>query len=97
MFSHRIKSIASTMATIAVLSAVATTAIATGFTLYRSIEKNVYDTVRFDMYFYGGQEEVLDDVYKAFERHKIKILDEYTTQRYKCSPDMEPIISGKLF
>jgi len=92
MFSHRIKSIASTMATIAVLSAVATTAIATGFTLYRSIEKNVYDTVRFDMYFYGGQEEVLDDVYKAFERHKIKILDEYTTQRYKCSPDMEPII-----
>ena len=92
MFSHRVKSIASTMATIAVLSAVATTAIATGFTLYRSVEKNVYDTIGYDMYFYGGQEEVLDDIYMAFERHKVKILDEYTTQRYKCSPKMEPII-----
>ncbi len=92
MFSHRVKSIASTMATIAVLSAIATTAIATGFTLYSSVEKNVYDTIGYDMYFYGGQEEVLDDIYMAFERHKVKILDEYTAQRYKCSPTMEPII-----
>ena len=37
-FSHRMKSISSVMATIAVLSAVATTAIATGYTLYYNIE-----------------------------------------------------------
>ena len=92
MFTHKIKTIASTMATIAVLSAVATTAIATGFTLYSSIEKNTYDTNGYDMYFYGGQEEVLDYIYKAFEKHNVRIIDEYTTQRYKCSPEVEPIV-----
>ena len=92
MFSHRMKSIGSVMATIAVLSAVATTAIATGFTLYSSVEESTYDTIGYDMYFYGGQEELLDDVRRAFQKHNVRIIDEYTTQRYKCSPEIKPII-----
>ena len=96
MFSHRMKSIGSVMATIAVLSAVATTAIATGFTLYKSVEKNTYDIINYDMYFYGGQEELLDDVHRAFKNYNTKIIDEYTTQRYKCSPKMDPIIYGNM-
>ncbi len=91
-FSHRMRSIGSTMATIAILSAVATTAIATGFTLYKNIEKNTYDIIGYDMYFYGGQEKILDDIYRAFEKHHTKIIEEYTTQRYITSPQMEKIV-----
>jgi Predicted permease. len=46
------------------------------------------------MYFYGGQEELLDDVYGAFEKYNVKIIEEYTTQRYTCVPQMEPIVIG---
>ncbi len=91
-FSHRMKSIAAVMATIAVLSAVATTALATGFTLYRNVEKNTYDIIGWDMYFYGGQEVLLDDIYDAFKKHNTKVFDSYTTQRYITRPEMETII-----
>jgi len=91
-FSHRMKSIASVMATIAVLSAVATTALATGFTLYRNVEKNTYDIVGWDMYFYGSQEELLDNINDVFKNQNTKILDSYTTQRYTTQPEMDPII-----
>ena len=70
------------MATIAVLSAVATTAIATGFTLYSSTEKNAYESIGYDMYFYGGQEKVLDDIHRAIEEAGAQITDEKTVQRY---------------
>lgn len=88
-FSHRVKSIAAVMATIAVLSAVATTAIATGYTLYHNIENNTYKILGYDMYFYGGQEEVLDNVEAAFEAHGNKIIEEFTAQRYTSSPDIK--------
>lgn len=91
-FSHRMKSIGSVMATIAVLSAVATTAIATGFTLYRNIEKNTYDMIGYDLYFYGGQETLLDDVEDAFENHGVKSKDKYTTQLYRSNPKTEAIV-----
>lgn len=88
-FSHRIKSIGAVMATIAVLSAVATTAIATGYTLYSNIENNVYGVLGYDMYFYGGQEEILDDVRAAFREHGNEIIHEFTTQRYTSASNVE--------
>lgn len=91
-FSHRMRSIGTVMATIAVLSAVATTAIATGYTLYYNLENNVYEQLGYDMYFYGGQEEVLDDVEAAFAAHGNKIIEEFTAQRYTCSSSIE--VSG---
>ena len=91
-FAHRMKSIGTVMATIAVLSAVATTAIATGYTLYTNIEKNTYKLVGYDMYFYGGQEQVLADVKAAFKAHNHEITDEFTAQRYTCSPALNMVI-----
>ncbi|TCO79335.1 FtsX-like permease family protein [Marinisporobacter balticus] len=88
-FYHRVKSIAMVMATIAVLSAVATTAIATGYTLYNNIENNTYEQLGYDMYFYGGQEELLGDVEAAFEAHGNEIIEEFTAQRYTCSPSAD--------
>lgn len=88
-FSHRMRSIGNVMATIAVLSAVATTAIATGYTLYYNIENNVYEQLGYDMYFYGGQEEVLDDVEAAFAANGNKIIEEFTAQRYTCPSSIE--------
>jgi len=93
-FAHRMKSIGSVMATITVLSAVATTAIATGFTLYKNIEKNTYDTIGYDMYFYGGQEELLDKMYNIFENHHTEITEEYTTDRYQATPELKTVKLG---
>lgn len=90
-FSHRMKSISSVMATIAVLSAVATTAIATGYTLYYNIEVNVYDKLGYDMYFYGRQEELLDDVKAAFAAHGNEIIHQITEQRYVCTPSQKDL------
>lgn len=91
-FSHRMRSIGSVMATIAVLSAVATTAIATGFTLYSSIEKATYNNIGYDMYFYTSQEGLIDRVHEVFKRHDTKITGEYTTKRYQCVPQIKPVV-----
>ena len=86
-FSHRMKSLASVMATIAVLSAVAVTAIATGFTLYSNAEKNSYSSVGFDLYYYVGQKDMTDKVHQAFQNHHGVIENEYTLQLYEATPD----------
>lgn len=88
-FSHRMKSIASVMATIAVLSAVAVTAIATGFTLYSNAEKNTYSNVGFDLYYYEGATDLTPKVRQAFQDHNGKILKEYTVALYEAAPKME--------
>ncbi|HXK98289.1 MAG TPA: ABC transporter permease, partial [Limnochordia bacterium] len=82
IFGHRIRSIGSVMAVIAVMSAVGVTAIATGYTLYGSMEASTYDQLNFDLYFYGGR-EVHDEVHNVFAKHGIKIVDEYTVTRYQ--------------
>lgn len=94
-FAHRIRSVGFALATIAVLSAVATTAIATGFTLYANTEKNAYESIGYDLYFYGNQEKVLDDIYKAIEKHGAKVTEEQTVQRYFVDPIIEPVIIGE--
>lgn len=95
-FSHRMKSIASVMATIAVLSAVATTAIATGFTLYSNTENNTYGNTGFDMYFYGGQKELLKEVHEVFEKNSIRITEEYTAELYEAVPKLKTVFIGEM-
>ena len=90
-FAHRIRSIGAAMATIAVLSAVATTAIATGFTLYANTEKNSYEMIGYDMRFYGGQDKVLDEIHKALDEQGSQVKDEMTIQRYVVYPELEAI------
>lgn len=94
-FSHKMKSIASVMATIAVLSAVATTAIATGFTLYSNAEKNTYGIIGYDMYFIGGEKEPLNEVHDVLQRNNSQVIDEYTTKLYEAKPKMETLYIGE--
>ena len=91
-FSHRMGTIGSVMATIAILSAVATTGIATGYTLYSSAETNTYENIGYDLYFYGGQDELSDDIKKAFDTHNTRVIQEYTTPLYICQPRMDTFI-----
>ncbi|MBN2853130.1 MAG: ABC transporter permease, partial [Clostridia bacterium] len=85
-FSHRIKSIAGAMATIAVLSAVSTTIIATGYTLYNSIEANTYMNIGYDMFYYSGNLQLIDGVHALFSKYDIDIQSEYQTGRFTCKP-----------
>ena len=94
-FNHRVRSIASTMATIAVLSAVATTAVATGYTLYKNAEKDTYSRVGFDAYFYGS-EELLDDVYQAFKNHGVE-FESYTSERLVARPELRITLDDWLY
>ncbi len=87
-FNHRVRSIGATMATIAILSAVAITAVATGYNLYKNDENDTLQTIGFDLYFYGGQEVLLDDVYQAFETHGVEFED-YTTDRLQVRPQLK--------
>ncbi len=95
-FSHRMKTIASVMATITVLSAVATTAIATGFTLYSNTRNNTYGNVGFDMYFYGGGKALSEELHEVFRSNNIKITDEYTMDLYEAAPEIETVMIGTM-
>ena len=92
-FNHRIKSIGGLMAAIAVLSAVAVTVIASGYTLYATVEKSTYDTVGYDLYFYTDNEQVLHDVHAAFAEYDVNIIDEHTTYRYQAWPRTDMFVA----
>lgn len=85
--SHRVRTISSVMATIAVLSAVATTAISFGYTLYSNVYKNTYENVGYDMYLYGAQQNLLDEIDNIFKKHNVRIIERYTTNRNVCTSD----------
>lgn len=94
--SHRMKTIASVMATITVLSAVATTAIATGFTLYSNTRNNTYGNIGYDMYFFGGGEELSDGIHEIFKINNVKVTGEYTVNLYEASPGIETVMIGDM-
>lgn len=93
--SHRMKSIASVMATIAVLSAVASTAIATGFTLYSNAERNTYSNTGFDLVFYGNLGALQDQVHEVFEGNHIKIEQEDAISLYEAHLKADPVFIGE--
>lgn len=90
--SHRMKSIASVMATIAVLSAVASTAIATGFTLYSNAERNTYINTGSDMIYYGGDAALQQKINRVFEANHVKIDREETTALYEAVPKLKNVV-----
>ncbi|WP_261178118.1 FtsX-like permease family protein [Anaerobacillus sp. CMMVII] len=92
--SHQMNSLSSLMATIAVLSAVATTAIATGFTLYSNVEINTYNTIGYDLYYYGGQEQITDQIEVVFEGNNTSITEKRTFDLYGSKPEIKPITVG---
>ncbi|MEL7656290.1 MAG: ABC transporter permease, partial [Bacillota bacterium] len=90
--SHRMKSIASIMATIAVLSAVATTAIATGFTLYSNAEKNTYRNTGFDLAYHSSDQTLKEQIHEAIEDNMGKIEGETTVDLYETYPKIKTIM-----
>ena len=92
--SHRMKSIASVMATIAELSAVAATAIATGFTLYGNAERNTYSNTGFDLAYYGGDATLGAEIDDVMAQKKVRIEQEATITLYEAVPESNDIVVG---
>ena len=92
--SHRMKSIASVMATIAVLSAVASTAIATGFTLYSNAERNTYGNTGADLVYYSGDEALREGLHQALASDHVKMEREETISLYEATPKSKNIVIG---
>ncbi len=90
--SHRMKSIASVMATIAVLSAVAATAIATGFTLYSNAERNTYSNIGFDLVYYGEKVALQDEMHGVFETNHVNINRKDIVELNEVDPKTESIM-----
>lgn len=88
LLSHRTRTMASMMATIAILVAIGTTAIAFGYTLYESAEQETFGRNSFDVHFYTGDETVVDDLYEVFEKHDVEITDQIIFQRYASKPSL---------
>lgn len=86
LLAHKSKTMAGTMGTIAVLVAVSTTAIAFGHTIYKSTEKNIYETSSFDVWYYTDDQAVDGDIKAVLENEGLDITDEVHFQRYVCSP-----------
>lgn len=93
--SHRMKSIASVMATIAVLSAVAVTAIATGFTLYGNAERNTYSNTGFDLVYYGAQPSVYTEIDDIFSKNGKQIDEEYAAALFEAAPQVRTVVVGE--
>jgi putative ABC transport system permease protein len=89
--SHRMGSISTLMGTIAILTAVATTAIATGYTLYNNVEENTNNTIGYDLYFYGEEEGLIDQVYETFEKYKTAVSESYSVELYRTEPAMRNV------
>ena len=89
LLSHKARTLAGTMGTIAVLVAVATTAIAFGYTIYQGTEDNVYEMCCFDVWYYTDDEAADENVYAILDEYDLTVTDEVSFQRYASKP--EPI------
>lgn len=97
LFSHKVKTMAGTMGTIAVLVAVATTAIAFGYTLYQTAEGNTYENCSFDVRYSTGDETVNAEVKQVLVAHGLDIIDEVKQDRYVSTPKAENIPNDIAF
>lgn len=88
LLSHRTRTMATMMATIAILVAIGTTAIAFGYTLYQSAEQETFGRNSFDVYFYTDDETVVNDVYDVFKKHDVEATSKIVFQRYASNPNI---------
>ena len=87
LLSHRSRTMATMMATIAILVAIGTTAIAFGYTLFQNSESQAYDMSVFDMYYISDDDTLTEDVNAVFGKYGVDITDEIAFQRYESAPD----------
>ncbi len=88
LLAHRSRTMASMMATIAILVAIGTTAVAFGYTLFQNAESQTYDTSVFDVYLISEDKTLTQDVKDVFEENGVNITDEITFERYESSPEI---------
>ncbi|MBN2878839.1 MAG: FtsX-like permease family protein [Clostridia bacterium] len=89
LLSHKAKTFAATMGTIAVLIASSTTAMAFGYTLYKSAENNAKELNSFDVYYYGGDETIENEIYELLEKNGSEPLDFIKVEQYVTKPEGE--------
>ena len=89
LLSHRSTTMATMMATISVLVAIGTTAMAFGYVLYENTALQAYDANSFGVYYITDGAAVTDDVYEVFDQHGVDITDEITFQQYVSHPVLE--------
>ena len=88
LLSHCSRTMATMMATIAILVAVGTTAVAFGYTLFQNAESQTYDTSVFDVYLLTADEKLKADVEQVLEENSVEITGEITFARYESSPEI---------
>ena len=89
LLSHKAKTFATTMGTIAVLIATSVTAMAFGYTLYQSAENNANELNSFDIWYYADNPQLEKQIYDAIEKNGSKPTGAVKFQRYLSSQDME--------
>jgi len=91
LLSHRSKTMASTMATIAILVAVGTTAISFGYTLFATAGEAVNKQNHFDLYFYTDDVKMVDKVHDVFDKYDNEITNSIPTP---INIEISPIIQS---
>jgi len=82
LLSHKAKTFAATMGTIAVLIASSTTAMAFGYTLYKSAESSSKEQNSFDVWYYGEDEALEKEIYDLLDRNGSKPLNTVKAQQH---------------
>lgn len=83
--SHQMQSIGALMATITLLTAVAVTAIATGYTFYTNVERTTYYTVGFDLAYLSDDEELHEEISEVLARNNSELTGSYSLQLYEST------------
>jgi len=86
LLSHKSKTMAATMGTIAVLVAVSTTAIAFGYTIYHGTEKSVHEISSFDVWYSSDDTAITGDVQAVLDEHGLKVHSELSLKMYETQP-----------
>ncbi|MEX1377087.1 MAG: ABC transporter permease [Eubacteriales bacterium] len=97
LLSHKARTLATTMGTIAVLVATSVTAMAFGYTLYQSAENNSNELNSFDIWYYADNPNVEKQIYEAIESNGSKPVSAVKFQRYLTSADAENLPDAAIF
>ncbi len=97
LLSHKAKTLAMTMGTIAVLIATSVTAMAFGYTLYKSAENNANEINSFDIWYYADNEGLEGKIYDLLEEYNSEPIDSIKFQRYISYPELDNLINPPVW
>jgi|GEM_PF-715555 len=97
LLSHKARTFATTMGTIAVLIATSVTAMAFGYTLYQSAESNAKEINSFDIWYYADNEGLENEIYSMLEKHGSEPVNTVKFQRYVSFPKGANMPEGNMW